>query len=38
VAPDVRSVRAGQSVDLTGTIESDGADGVRIRAERVISR
>jgi hypothetical protein len=38
VAPDVRSVRAGQSVDLTGTIESDGADGIRIRAERVISR
>ena len=38
VAPDAPGVRAGQSVDVTGTIEPNGADGIRIRAERVTAR
>jgi hypothetical protein len=38
LAPDAPNVRAGQSVDVTGTIESNGADGIRIRADRVTAR
>ena len=36
VAPgDVPTVRAGQRVDLTGTVEQDGTNDVRIRASRI---
>jgi hypothetical protein len=32
------AIREGQDVDITGTVESDGATGIRIRAERVTLR
>jgi hypothetical protein len=35
IAPDAHGVRAGQRVDVRGTVEPDGSGGARIRATRV---
>jgi len=38
IAPEGQTVRTGQSVDVTGTVESDGSSGVRVRADHVTAR